>query len=58
VKSSLNRFLTGRTGRALGLGIAILIAAAFLAGPAAGQGLQVANSVQADEVIDNDLLLT
>ena len=36
----------------------MLIAAAFVAGPAAGQGLSIASAVQADEVIENDLLLT
>jgi len=58
VKQTLIGFITGRSGRLVGMGLAVLFAAAFIAGPAAGQGLQVASSVQAGEVVDNDLLLT
>ncbi|MFV1858129.1 MAG: hypothetical protein ACC647_02130 [Anaerolineales bacterium] len=58
MKQTLIGFITGRSGRLAGMGMAVLFAAAFIAGPAAGQGLQVASSVQAGEVVDNDLLLT
>ena len=36
----------------------VLFATAIIARPAAGQGLSIASSVQAGEVVDNDLLLT
>ena len=58
MKQELIRFLQWRPGRIIGAVLVVLIAAAFVAGPAAGQGLSIASTVQADEVIDNDLLLT
>ena len=58
MKRSLFRFVSNRYVQVALLSIAVLFAAAFVVGPAAGQGLQIASSVQTDEVIDNDLLLT
>ncbi len=58
MKQELFRLLKWRPGRIIGAVMVVLIAAAFVAGPAAGQGLSIASTVRADEVIDNDLLLT
>ena len=58
MKQEAIRLLQWRPGRIIGAALAVLIAAAFIVGPAAGQGLSIASAVQADEVIDNDLLLT
>ncbi len=58
MKQELIRLLKWRPGRIIGAVMVVLIAAAFVAGPAAGQGLSIASTVRADEVIDNDLLLT
>jgi len=58
VKQEMIRILKWKPGRIIGAAVVVLIAAAFVAGPAAGQGLSIASTVRADEVIDNDLLLT
>ena len=58
MKQEMIRLLQWKPGRIIGAGVVVLIVAAFVARPAAGQGLSIASAVQADEVIDNDLLLT
>ena len=58
MKQEVNRLPHWKPGRIIGAGVVVLIAAAFVVGPAAGQGLSIASAVQAEEVINNDLLLT
>ncbi len=45
MKQELIRFLQWRPGRIIGAVLVVLIAAAFVAGPAAGQGLSIASTV-------------
>ena len=56
--SSLMRFSRNGFIQVTAVAAGVLLAAAFFVGPAAGEGLHVASSVQSGEVIDNDLLLT
>ena len=58
MKQQIIQFINWKPGRIIGAALVVLFAAAFIAGPAAGQGLSIASSVQAGEVVDNDLLLT
>ncbi len=58
MKPSLVGFIMSKQVRLAGIVAVALISAAFVVGPAAGEGLEIASSVQADEVVDNDLLLT
>ena len=58
MKQQIFQFINWKPGRIIGAAVVVLFAAAFIVGPAAGQGLAIASSVQAGEVVDNDLLLT
>jgi len=45
VKQEMNRLLHWKPGRVIGAVLVVLIAAVFVAGPAAGQGLSIASTV-------------